>query len=162
MAALLAGCAPYKVQRGLRPYDKGYVVIRDGKLIPEYTVGKDNSVPQDLSLAKARFKRRKARVEDYYKKMDLIENRFKENVPDRLRFMGKMIGSVFCLPGRVVSSYRYELDPKYRQKVDRQEAAAYAKEEENKKKLKAELADYIQKDLDWEEQFVSSNLSSHQ
>jgi len=94
-AVFFAGCAPYKLQRGAPPYDKGYAAARDGKVIPEYTVGKDNTLPADIKLAQARFRRRKARVEDYYKKMGGIENRFKENVPNRLGFMAKMAGAVF-------------------------------------------------------------------
>ena len=151
-AVFFAGCAPYKLQRGAPPYDKGYAAARDGKVIPEYTVGKDNTLPADIKLAQARFRRRKARVEDYYKKMGGIENRFKENVPNRLGFMAKMAGAVFCLPGRIVSAYRYELDPKYRDRVDKRDAEAYRLEEEKNKKLKEELVAYVQKDLAWEEE----------
>ena len=55
---LSGGCATYKFQRGKTPYDKGYVVSRDDKIIPEYTIGENNSVP-NLELARERFKKRK-------------------------------------------------------------------------------------------------------
>ena len=68
LVVFLSGCATYKFQRGKEPYHKGYVVSRDDYIIPEYTTGKDNSVP-NLEIAKKRFKKRKATVEYYYKKM---------------------------------------------------------------------------------------------
>lgn len=76
LVVFLSGCATYKFQRGLKPYDKGYVVSRDDYTIVEYTIGKNNSVP-DLGLARQRFKKRRNIVEHYYKKMGYIENRFK-------------------------------------------------------------------------------------
>lgn len=72
---LLSGCATYKFEHGKTPYDKGYVVARDRDVIPEYTIGKDNSAP-DLSLARERFRRRRKTVEQYYKKMDKMNSKF--------------------------------------------------------------------------------------
>ena len=77
LSLLLSGCATYKFQKGPAPYDKGYVASYDGKIIPEYTIGQANSAPE-LDLAKERFKRRRAKVEYYYKKMGQIEARLKE------------------------------------------------------------------------------------
>ena len=146
----MSGCATYKFQRGSPPYDKGYVVSREDYTILEYTIGKDNTVP-DLKLALVRFKKRKGTVEDYYKKMGSIENRFKENVWDYMVMFPKLIGSVFTMPGRVISAYKYENNPKYREKIDKLEAQNLAQEEARIKKLKEELYTYIQQDLSKEE-----------
>jgi len=78
---ILSGCATYKFQKGQSPYDKGYVASRDDRVLLEYTVGKDDSVP-DLGLAKERFKKRKGMVEHYYKKMGYITNNFKKTFWD--------------------------------------------------------------------------------
>ncbi|MFA5096840.1 MAG: hypothetical protein WC478_05825, partial [Candidatus Omnitrophota bacterium] len=73
---LLSGCATYSLKKGAAPpYNKGYIVTRYDRLIPEYTIGKDNMVPEDEQLARARFRRRRVEVESYYKKMGYIENR---------------------------------------------------------------------------------------
>lgn len=150
--ALIAGCAPYRIEKGIKkPYDQGYVATREGKVILEYTVGADNKVPDDFELARERFQRRRRTVEDYYKKMGVIENRLKENVVDRLVFFWGIVGAVFNTPVRVVSEYRYNHNPEYRAKVDKliqeQEAAAKKRLEE----LRAELAAYIAEDLRREE-----------
>jgi hypothetical protein len=143
---LSSGCATYKFQHGKPPYDKGYVASREGYAILEYTVGKDNTVP-DIGLAKERFKRRKGTVEDYYKKMGRIENRFKEQVWNRIVMFAKFMGSVLSMPGRIISAYKYENNPEYRAKIQKLEAENYALEEAHINKLKEELDTYIQEDL---------------
>lgn len=150
--ALLSGCAPYKVVRDPKqPADKlGYVVTRDGVVVPEYTVGENGVIPDDSYLAKERFKRRKKTVEEYYKQMGLIDNRFKENVPDRLGYMLGIAGSVFTLPVRTYKSYRYACDADYRERVDKAQAQQEALEQARLDKLKAGLKDYIKRDLEQE------------
>lgn len=143
---LTSGCAAYKFQHGNVPYDKGYVVSREGFAILEYTIGKDNTVP-DIDLAKERFKRRKAVVEDYYKKMGRIENRFKEEVWDRIVMFPKLIGSVFSMPGRIISAHKYENNAEYREKIQKLEAQKDVLEEAQIKKLKEGLYTYIQEDI---------------
>ncbi len=148
---LLSGCAPYKVVRGTKPPVKdGYVFLRDGVMLPEYTVGDGGIAPDNVYLAKERFKRRRKTVEVYYKKMGIIDNRFKENVPDRLGYTLGIVGSVFTLPVRTLKSYRHEYDPKYRARVDRAEAEKEALEKARLEKLKTELNDYIKLDLEQE------------
>jgi hypothetical protein len=142
----LAGCATYKFQRGNKPYDKGYVVSRDGYAILEYTVGKGNSVP-DLELAKMRFRKRKNIVEHYYKKMGYIENRFKMAFWDPCIIFVKAIGGVMRLPFVVVSDYRYEHNPRYREKIMKREQEQDTQEEARIQKLKDALNIYIQKEL---------------
>jgi hypothetical protein len=146
----LLGCASYKFQRGSQPYDKGYVVSRDGYTIPEYTIGKDNTVPQDLELAKERFEERKGIVEHYYKKMGYIENRFKMAFWDPGVFFLKMIGGVFRLPFVAISDYKLEHNPEYREKIRRIQDEQDLNEEVRIKKLKEQLKNYIQKELDKE------------
>jgi hypothetical protein len=145
-AVLLSGCATYKFQRGKEPFDKGYVVLRDERVIPEYTIGKDNSAP-GLELARQRFERRRNTVEDYYKKMGVIENHLKMAVCDPMVMLAKVVTGVFKLPFIAVSDYRYEHDPKYKERIDKLENEADAREQARIKKLKDELGGYIQKDL---------------
>jgi len=88
---LLSGCATYSFQKGQSPYNKGYVAARYGRVIPEYTLGKDNSVP-DEQIARERFRRRRVEVESYYKQMGYIENRFKQMFVDPPVFI---VNSIF-------------------------------------------------------------------
>jgi hypothetical protein len=141
------GCATYKFKLGTVPYDKGYVVLRDDYTIPEYTLGKDNSVSNNLDLAKDRFKRRKNMVEHYYKKMGYIENNFKMTFWNPCILFLKAIGGVFRLPSIAISDYKYEHNPKYREKIIRMEQEEDTKEEMRTQKLKEQLNNYIQKDL---------------
>lgn len=145
-AVFLSGCASYKFQRGKEPYDKGYVVSRDGYVIPEYTIGKENSVP-DLSVAKERFKKRKNRVEHYYKKMGHIENHFKATFWDPPVFLTKVVFGIFRLPSIAISDYRSEHNPGYRDRMRVIEEEREAREEARISKLKEGLNTYIQKEL---------------
>lgn len=142
----LSGCATYKFQRGAKPYDQGYVILRDDYTIAEYTIGEENSAP-DLVLAKERFKRRKNIIEDYYKRMGLIENRFKQAFWNPCIYSLKFLGGIFRMPSIFISNYRYEHDPVYRDKIRKMEAEQDAREEERIKKLKGKLNAYIQQDL---------------
>jgi hypothetical protein len=143
----LSGCASYTFQRGQEPYHKGYVAARDDFLIPEYTLGKDNTVPSDLALAKERFKQRKGIVEYYYKKMGSIENRFKMAFWDPVIFFLKMFTGVFRLPCVAISDYRYEHDPHYREKKRTMQDKQDLEEEVRIKKLKGELNKYLEEEL---------------
>lgn len=145
----LSGCATYKFDYGKAPYDKGYVACRDNYPILEYTVGKDNSVPE-LNLAKERFNKRRKIVEHYYKKMGYIENHFKMAFWDPCVMFLKLIGGVFRLPFIAVSDYRYAHNPEYKAKMDRLEEVKEALQEAQIRKLKQELNVYIQKDLEQE------------
>lgn len=146
LTLFLSGCSTYRFQRGKAPYDTGFVALRDNYTILEYTVGKDNSVPR-LKLAKERFKRRRDQVEYYYKKMGLIESRLKETFWDPPVLFSKFIGGIFRLPGVAISDYKYEHDPKYREKVRKLEDEQDQREEARINQIKEELKAYIQKDL---------------
>lgn len=146
LVVFLSGCATYKFQRGKEPYNKGYVVSRDDYIIPEYTIGKDNSVP-NLEIAKERFKKRKATVEHYYKKMGYIENNFKRAFWDPPVLFLKFIGGIFRLPSIAISDYKYEHNPQYREKIIKMQQEQDALEEARIQNLKEELNSYIQKDL---------------
>ena len=143
---LLSGCATYKFQKGSAPYDKGYVASYDGKLIPEYTLGQDNSVP-DLTLAKERFNRRRATVEYYYKKMGQIEARFKELFWDPPAMAIDFIGGIFRWPFIAVADYKYNRNPEYKEKVDRLDEQSDELEKARVNSLKVKLKAYIDKDL---------------
>lgn len=145
----LSGCTTYKFQKGQPPYDKGFVVSRDGYAIPEYTVGKDNSVPE-LEPAKERFRRRRSVVEYYYKKMGSIENRFKQVFWDYPVVFARFIGGIFRLPFIAISDYKYEHDPAYRKNVQMREEKQDAFERERLKMLREGLNKYIQSDLEAE------------
>jgi hypothetical protein len=155
---VLSGCATYKFRRGSGEYAAGYVVSRNGDTIPPYTLGKDNSVPQDLSVAKERFARRKNTVERYYKQMGQIESPLK-------RFWGfpavlaEFVKGELSLPFVVMRDRRYKRDAEYRAKVDREEEEKDALEAGRMKKLADELNEYIRND--WEkEQAIESTLTA--
>lgn len=148
----LSGCATYSFRKGESPYDQGYVAARYDRVIPEYTLGKDNSVPSEEELARERFKRRRKTVENYYKKMGYIENRFKQNFIDPPIFILKTIFGIFRMPFIAVSDYRYNHNPKYKEEVDKREDAEYKAERERLKGLKDRLAAYVQEDLQEETQ----------
>ena len=142
----LSGCATYKFHHGKEPYSKGYVVSRDDYTILEYTLSKDNTVPK-LPLAKVRFKRRRNIVEDYYKRMGYIENRFKMAFMDPAVYFLKLVGGVFRLPFIAVSDYRQAHNPAYKERLRRIEDEKDAREEARINKIKEKLNTYIQKDL---------------
>lgn len=146
LALLLSGCATYKFQRGQAPYDKGYVVSRDNYTILEYTIGKDNSVP-DLQLARERFKKRKGIVEHYYKRMGYIEDKLKVTFLDPPVLFLKFIGGIFRLPSIAISDYKYEHNPQYREKFIKMQQDREAKEEARIQELKQELNSCIEKQL---------------
>ncbi|MCX5696785.1 MAG: PKD domain-containing protein [Candidatus Omnitrophica bacterium] len=147
LVLVLSGCAAYRFGYGKPPHNKGYLASRDGYTILEYTVGQDNSVPENLKFAKERFKRRRHTVERYYKKMGYIENRFKEWFWDPPVYFVKLITGVFRVPALAISDYRYRHNPKYRDRVKRKEEEQDLKEETINKKLREALGVYIQKDL---------------
>lgn len=147
LALVLSGCATYKFNRGQKPHDKGYVVSRDDYTILEYTLGKDNTVPDDVKLGKERFKRRRNMVEHYYKKMGYIENHFKMLFWNPPIIFVKFITGVFRLPSYAISDYKYEHNAKYREKIKKIEEEKETQEEARIKKLKDALNTYIQKNL---------------
>ncbi len=146
LVVFLSGCATYKFQRGKEPYNKGYVVSRDDYIIPEYTIGKDNSVPS-IELAKERFKKRRQTVEYYYEKMGYIENKLKTTFWEPTVLFLKFIGGVFRLPSIAISDYKYEHNPQYREKIIKMQQEQDALEEARIQNLKKELNSYIQKEL---------------
>ena len=143
---LLSGCATYKFQKGAAPYDKGYVVIRNGSPILEYTSGKDGSVP-DLALARERFRRRKKTVEYYYAQMGKIESRAKQILWDPPALLFDFIVGMVKLPFTAYANHKYEKDPQYREKVKREEAQKDTIEEKRLQQLRSQLSAYIGKDL---------------
>ena len=143
---LLSGCATYSFKKGAVPYDKGYVATYDGKPIPEYTLGQNNSVP-DLVLAKERFNRRRATVEYYYKKMGQIEARCKELFWDPPVMCIDFIGGIFRWPFVAVADYKYNHNPQYKEKADRLDEQTDELEKARVNSLKAKLKDYIDGDL---------------
>jgi len=143
---LLSGCATYKFQKGPAPYDKGYVVSYDGKLIPEYTLGPENSVP-DLALAKERFNRRRAKVEYYYKKMGQIESRLRELFWDPPAMFVDFFCGLLRWPFIAVADYKYNHNPKYKERVDRLDEQAEELDKARINILEVKLKAYIDKDL---------------
>jgi len=144
----LSGCATYSLQKGEKaPYNQGFIVTRYDRLLPEYTLGKDNAVPADEQTARERFRRRRVEVETYYKKMGYIENRFKQNFIDPPIFMLKAVLGIFWLPSIALNDYKYNHDPQYKESVDKQEDAAYKTEKQRIQAIKDQLNAYIQEDL---------------
>lgn len=154
LSVFLCGCAGYKFQKGQPPYNKGYVASREGYTIVEYTLGKDDTVAEKVSLAKERFKRRRRTVEHYYKRMGAIENRFKEALVDYPVMILKLALGVFKMPGIAIHDYRYEHSLKYKERMDRLEDEKDAREQERINRLKGALNEYIRRDLEKKEGVV--------
>ena len=146
---ILSGCATYKFQKPATSGAKGYLASYDGKPILEYTVGKEKSLP-DLTLAKERFKRRRATVEYYYKQMDLIESRLKEFFWDPPAMFLDLLGGVLRWPFVAVADYKYNRNPKYKERVDKLDEQRDELEKARINNLKEKLAVYIIEDLDKE------------
>lgn len=143
---ILSGCATYKFQKPTTAANQGYLVSYDGKPIIEYTVGKEKSLP-DLALAKERFKRRRSVVEDYYKKMGQIESKFKANFWGFPAMLVDFAGGILRWPITAVEDYKYNHNPKYKERVDRLEEEREAFEKARINSLKEKLQEYIDKDL---------------
>lgn len=144
--AILSGCATYKFQKSTSGQSQGYLASYDGKLIPEYTVGKEKSLP-DLTLAKERFKRRRPTVEYYYKKMGQIESRWKENFWSFPAMVVDFAAGILRWPFTAISDYRYNHNPKYKEKIDKLDEESEAFEKASTNSYKEKLASYIDKDL---------------
>lgn len=146
---ILSGCATYKFQKSDSAKPQGYLVSYDGKPLPEYTIGKDNVLP-DLTLAEQRFKRRRAKVEYYYKKMGQIESRLKYFFWDPPAMMVDFIGGIFRWPFIARADYKYNRDPKYKERVDRLDEQKDELEKARVNALKEKLAAYVAADLNKE------------
>ena len=150
---ILSGCATYKFQKSASDASKGYLVSYDDKPIIEYTVGKEKSLP-DLTIAKERFKRRRSMVEYYYKKMDLIESKFKANFWDMPAMLVDFVGGILRWPFTAVEDYRYNHNPKYKERMDKLEEESESFEKARINGLKEKLQAYIAEDLAKEEHLV--------
>lgn len=144
---LVSGCAPiYKFQKDEKDY-KGYVAKRNEFLIPEYTVDDKKKAPDDLRVARSRFKRRKDTVEQYYANMSYIPQHSYITFP---KLIGNMFLFIFRWPFVIVHEARYTMSDKYRERIDKMEEEKYQKEMARRKDLQEELNQYIQKDLEQE------------
>ncbi len=146
LASTLSGCATYKFQKSGSSGNQGYLATYDGKPLLEYTVGKEKSLP-DLTLAKERFKRRRSTVEYYYKKMGLIESRFKEFFWDTPGMFVDFLGGVLRWPFIAVADYKYNRKPKYKERADKLDEEKDALEKARVNNLKEKLSAYIKEDL---------------
>jgi len=143
---ILSGCATYRFQKSATSGNQGYLVSYDGKPILEYTVGKDKSLP-DLTLAKERFKRRRPTVEYYYKKMDQIETRFKEFLWEPPAMLVDLVRGFFSWPFVAVADYKYNRNPKYKERVDKLDEDRDTLEKTRINSLREKLNAYINEDL---------------
>ncbi len=149
LSILLSGCATYKVQQGKSPYEGGFVVSRYNKVIPEYTIGANNSFP-DKEVAEKRFERRRPKVEYYYKKIGFIDNRFKQTFVEPPFLFVQFVAGLFRMPFIVVSDYKYNHNPQYKERMDKLEDEQYNAERARVKELRNELSEYIKEDLNKE------------
>jgi len=145
LAFILSGCATYKFQKSTSG-SQGYLVSYDGKPIPEYTIGKEKSLP-DLPLAKERFKRRRSTVEFYCKKMNQIESRLKEFLWEPPAMLFGFIGGIFRWPFTAVDDYKYNHNPQYKEKMDRLDEERDTLERARVNSLREKLNAYIKDDL---------------
>lgn len=146
LAFIVSGCATYKFQKSTSPGNQGYLVTYDGDPILEYTIGKEKTLP-DLTLAKERFKRRRSTVEYYCKKSGQIESRFKEYLWDVPAMLVDFVGGILRWPFTAVADYKYNRDPKYKEKADKLDEEREAFEKARVNGLKEKLAAYIAEDL---------------
>ncbi len=143
---VLSGCATYKFQKSAASGTQGYLACYDGKPISEYTVGKEKIFP-DLTLAKERFKRRRSRVEYYYKQMDQLESRLGSFFWEPPAMMAGLLGGVFRWPFIAAADYRYNHNPKYKSRVDKLDEEKEILEAARVGRLRGELDAYIAEDL---------------
>lgn len=148
-AFILSGCATYKYQHGKKPYDQGYVITRNNQTVLEYTLGESNTVP-DKDLAEERFKRRRPAVENFYKRMGYIESYYRIYFWNYASMLVDAIGGIFRMPGIAISDYKYNHDPKYKERIIKIEDEQEVKEEARINKIKDELREYVKKDLEKE------------
>ena len=137
-----SGCATYSIQKE----KDGFAVARYKKVLPEYTQGADNSFPEK-ALAQERFNRRRKTVEDYYKKMGFIENRFKQVFMNPPLVFVQFIAGIFRMPFIMVSDYKYNRNPQYKERMDKIDDEKYEAEKARIKGLKDKLNLYIKEDL---------------
>lgn len=145
-AVLLSGCATYKIQQSKPVNDSGFVVSRYDKVIPEYTLGINNSLP-DKKIAEERFKRRRSEVEYYYKQMGFIDNRFKQTFVEPPLTLIQFVIGIFRMPLIAVSDYKYNHNPQYKDRIDKLEDEKYNAERVHVKEFKDKLSEYIKEDL---------------
>ncbi len=148
IAFILSGCATYKFQKSGSgaSASQGYLASYNDEPILEYTVGKDKTLP-DLNLAKERFKRRRPTVETYYKKMGLIEPRLKEVFWDPAAMFLDFIGGIFRWPYTAITDYKYNHNPKYKERMDKLDEQKEALEKARVDSLREKLKTYITADL---------------
>jgi len=146
LAFVLSGCATYKFQKSGPSGSQGYLATYDGKPILEYTVGKERSLP-DLTLAKERFKRRRAKVEYYYKNMGQIRSRMTEFFWDPPAMFVDFVWGVLRWPFIAYSDYKYNRNPKYRERVDKLDEQKDALDKARINSLRERLNAYIDEDL---------------
>jgi len=152
----LSGCTTYKFQKGLKPYDQGYVVSRRGFVIPEYTIGENNTVPADLEVAQERFNRRKKSVEYYYEKLGDIDSNFKSYFLKPISAVGGLVTSPVRLPLVAYQDHKYEHNPAYKEKMDKIDDQADKKLRDRTKIVRDYLAKYIQDDLNFERELMAA------
>lgn len=143
---ILSGCATYNFKKSGPTGNQGYLVTYDDESILEYTVGKDKTLP-DLDLAKERFKRRRPTVEYYYKKMGLIEARLKEVFWDPAAMVVDFLGGILRWPYTAITDYKYNHNPKYKDRADKLDEERDALEKARINSLKVKLDEYVAKDL---------------
>lgn len=146
LAFILSGCATYKFQKSTSAASQGYLITYDGDPVLEYTVGKEKTLP-DLALAKERFKRRRPTVEYYLKKSGQIESRLKEYLWDTPGMVLDLMGGILRWPYTAIADYKYNHNPKYKERMDKLDEEKEAMEKARIDGLKKKLADFIAADL---------------
>ena len=146
LAFVLSGCTTYRFQKATSG-TPGYLACYDGYPIPEYTSGKEKSLPPDLTLAKERFKRRRTTVEYYYKQMDQIESRLKAFLWEPPAMIVGFIGGVVRWPFIAAADYKYNHNLKYKTKIDKQDEEKEELETARVNNLRKKLDAYIAEDL---------------
>ena len=148
ISVFLNGCAVHRFEKSSKL--GGYVVARFGYVIPEYTVDLENKAPQDFGAAKRRLERRNDTVETYYLRMGQIESYFRRYIWHFPSIMWRGFANTLTMPFHIVSEYRYDNNPAYRERIDKLDAQQKAREDARLDKLREELKDFIRRDLEKE------------
>lgn len=143
----LTSCATYTTARGGKKYNNGYVIKRNDVIVPEFTIDIQGRAPEDERLAEQRFKRRKKRILQYYKKMGY----FGTMIWEHARHFSSGIIAPFRAPIEGIKYHKYENDPEYRAKIDAQDEEEERIEQERIKAIEEEMREYIEEDLELEE-----------
>lgn len=147
LSAFLSGCATvYTTEQAAKKYNNGYVVKRNGVIIPEFTIDSQGKAPADKKVAQNRFVRRRHKILRYYRQMGYFGSAVSENA----KMFSSAVGAPFIAPFEGRKYLRYERDPVYRAQVNAQDELEEKKLQERINAIVKEMKLYIDQDMAFE------------